>query len=145
MSNSAIGGRDENSHYESNGEYKSTHYLEETRVIGIYHANIWAENAAIPGGRDTRRMDFLWVRWFGIEPGHRSGSRKARLPKIGFVESTDDYAFSFVDPNLVIRVVHVIPSFKHGRTRRIFRSTPAGPRTFSNIRSSPTGRRPAGF
>ncbi len=75
------------------------------RVIGIYHANIWAENAAIPGGRDTRRMDFLWVRWFGIVPGHRSGSRKARLPKIGFVESTDDYAFSFLDPPHWLSVV----------------------------------------
>ena len=86
------------------------------RVIGIYHANVWAENAAIPGGRDTRRMDFLWVRWFGIEPAHRSRSRKARLPKLGFVESTDDYAFSFLDPALVIRGCHLIPAFAMGRS-----------------------------
>ena len=86
------------------------------RVIGIYHANIWAENPAIPGGRNTRRMDFLWVRWFGEELAYRPGFRKARLPKIGFVESTDDFAFSFIDPAKVIRGCHLIPAFKEGRT-----------------------------
>ena len=86
------------------------------RVIGVYHANIWAENTAIPGGRNPRRMDFLWVRWFGDEPGYRSGFRRARLPKIGFVESTDEFAFSFVDPANVIRGCHLIPAFNAGRS-----------------------------
>jgi hypothetical protein len=61
-------------------------------------------------------MDFLWVRWFGEEPDYRSGIRKARLPKIGFVESTDDFAFSFVDPANVIRGCHLIPAFNAGRS-----------------------------
>ena len=86
------------------------------RVIGIYHANVWAENPAIPGGKIARRMDFLWVRWFGDEPDYRPGFRKARLPKIGFVESTDDFAFSFVDPANVIRGCHLIPAFNAGRS-----------------------------
>ncbi|KJA17187.1 hypothetical protein HYPSUDRAFT_146877 [Hypholoma sublateritium FD-334 SS-4] len=89
------------------------------RVIGIYHANIWAENPAIPGGRKTRHMDFLWVRWFGDEPDYRSGFRRARLPKIGFVESTDDFAFSFVDPAMVIRGCHLIPAFNLGRSTQL--------------------------
>ena len=50
------------------------------RVLGIYHANIWAENSAIPGAKNTRRMDFLWVRWFGEEPDYLSGPHRARLP-----------------------------------------------------------------
>ena len=90
------------------------------RVIGIYHANVWAENPAIRGGRKTRRMDFLWVRWFGDEPDYRSGIRKARLPKIGFVESTDDFAFSFIDPAKVIRGCHLIPAFNAGRSNVLF-------------------------
>ena len=90
------------------------------RVIGIYHANIWAENPAIPGGRNTRRMDFLWVRWFGEELAYRPGFRKARLPKIGFVESTDDFAFSFIDPAEVIRGCHLIPAFSFGRSNMLF-------------------------
>ena len=39
------------------------------RVIGVYHANVWTEHPAIRDGRNVRRMDFLWVRWFGDEPG----------------------------------------------------------------------------
>jgi len=85
------------------------------RVLGVYHANVWAENSVIPGARNVRRMDFLWVRWFGEEPGYRSGFRRARLPKIGFVESSDEFAFSFVNPADVVRGCHLIPAFNAGR------------------------------
>ena len=44
-----------------------------TRVLGIYHANIWAENLVVPGARNVRHMDFLWVHWFGEVPDYRSG------------------------------------------------------------------------
>jgi len=86
------------------------------RVLGVYHANVWVENSAIRGGRNVRPMDFLWVRWFGEEPGYRSGFCQAHLPKIGFVESTDDFAFSFVDPANVVRGCHLIPTFSAGRS-----------------------------
>jgi hypothetical protein len=86
------------------------------RVLGVYHANIWAENSVIPGARNIRRMNFLWVRWFGEEPGYRSGFQQARLPKIGFVESTDEFAFSFVDPANVVRGCYLIPAFNAGRS-----------------------------
>jgi hypothetical protein len=86
------------------------------RVLGVYHANIWAENSVIPGARNVRRMDFLWVRWFGEEPGYRSGFCRARLPKIGFVESLDEFAFSFVNPADVVRGCHLIPAFNAGRS-----------------------------
>ncbi len=86
------------------------------RVIGIYHANVWAERMDIPGAGSVRRMEFLWVRWFGKEPQYISGSRGARLPKVGFVESTDEFAFSFVDPANVVRGCHLIPAFHEGRT-----------------------------
>jgi hypothetical protein len=62
------------------------------------------------------RMEFLWVRWFGFEPGrYRHGFHQARLPKIGFVESSDDYAFTFLDPGQVIRGAHITPAFSEGR------------------------------
>lgn len=86
------------------------------RVLGVYHANVWIENSAIHGGRNARRMDFLWVRWFGEEPDYRSGLRQAHLPKIGFVESTDEFAFSFIDPANVVRGCHLIPAFSAGRS-----------------------------
>ena len=55
------------------------------RVLGVYHANVWAENSLIPGARNARCMNFLWVCWFGDKPGYHSGFRRANLPKIGFV------------------------------------------------------------
>ena len=62
-------------------------------------------------------MDFLWVRWFGVEPGrYRHGIHYARLPKIGFIESTDPYAFTFLDPTQAIRGAHLIPAFSEGHT-----------------------------
>ena len=45
-----------------------------------------------------------------------SGFRRARLPAIGFVESTDDFAFSFVDPANVVHGCHLIPAFDTGRS-----------------------------
>ena len=86
------------------------------RVLGVYHANIWAENSAIAGARNVRCMDFLWVRWFGEEPGYCSGFQQARLPKIGFVESTDEFAFSFVDPANVVRRCYLTLAFNAGRS-----------------------------
>ncbi|KAF8156767.1 hypothetical protein B0H34DRAFT_789464 [Crassisporium funariophilum] len=72
--------------------------------------------ARVIGARGVRRMDFLWVRWLGKEHRYDSGSRRALLPKIGFVESTDEFAFSFVDPANVVRGCHLIPAFHEGRT-----------------------------
>ena len=86
------------------------------RVLGVYHANVWAENSVVSGARNTRRMDFLWVRWFGEEPSYHSGFRRARLPKIGFVESTDEFAFSFVDPANVVHGCHLILAFDAGQS-----------------------------
>jgi hypothetical protein len=64
-------------------------------------------------------MEFLWVRWFGVEPGYHWGFKTARLPKIGFVPNTDDMAFGFLDPSLVIRGCHLVPSFADGCTTKL--------------------------
>jgi hypothetical protein len=89
------------------------------RVLGDYHANTWAENSLIPGARNVRCMDFLWVRWFGEEPDYCLGFRRARLPKIGFVESTDEFSFSFVNPSNVVRRCHLIPAFDAGQSANL--------------------------
>ena len=69
-------------------------------------------------------MEFLWVRWFGVEPGrYRHGFHLAHLPKIGFVESSDEFAFSFLDPGQVIRGAHIMPAFSEGRTSTLLPAT----------------------
>jgi hypothetical protein len=89
------------------------------RVLGIYHAKIICSHPDVVGGNEVRRMEFLWVRWFGAEPGYTHGFRRAKLPKIGFVPSSDEYAFSFLDPRHVIRSCHLIPAFSCGRTTEL--------------------------
>lgn len=92
-------------------------------VIGIFHAMVSSSHAGVEE-KSFRHVDFLWVRWFGVEPGrYCHGFRYARLPKFGFVESTDDYAFTFLDPALVIRGVHMIPAFAKGRTTALLPAT----------------------
>ena len=62
-------------------------------------------------------MEILWVCWFGVEPGrYRSGFHLACLPKIGFVESSDEFTFTFLDPGQVIRGAHIMPAFSEGHT-----------------------------
>jgi len=85
------------------------------QVLGIYHADVsTTHEAALKNS--AQHIQFLWVRWLGAEPGHRSGSKIARLPKVGFVEDTDEDAFGFLDPDLIIRGSHLIPAFNSGRT-----------------------------
>ena len=64
-------------------------------------------------------MEFLWVRWLGIEPGYRPGSKIACLPKVGFIEATDEDTFGCLDPDLIIRGSHLIPTFDSGQTSNL--------------------------
>ena len=86
------------------------------RVIGIFHAYVSSNHPGVRG-KMLHPMDFLWVRWFGMEHDpYRHGFYHARLPKIGFVESSDEFAFTFLDPAQVIRGAHIMPVFSEGRT-----------------------------
>ena len=96
----------------------NTHPYWYAQVLGIYHMHVLTTHPAA-AKHSAQPMEFLWVRWLGIEPGYRSGSRVARLPKVGFVEVTDQDAFGFLDPDLVIRGSHLIPAFHSGRTRNL--------------------------
>ena len=91
-----------------------THPYWYAQVLGIYHANVSMSHPAAPK-HSAQHMEFLWVQWLGIEPGRWSGSQVACLPKIGFVEDTDDDTFGFLDPDLFIRGCHIIPDFNSGR------------------------------
>lgn len=80
-----------------------------------------------------RRMELLWVRWFGIVPSYRWGFKNARLPKIGFVPSDSGAAFGFLDPSLVLRACHLIPAFADGRTNSLLRHGPSVARENNNV------------
>jgi hypothetical protein len=92
------------------------------RILGVFHAKVLHTGPAAKN-RSVQHMEFLWVRWFGIEPDYTSGARVARLPKVGFVPDTDENAFGFLDPTLVLRGCHLVPAFMVGRTQSLLRTT----------------------
>ncbi|KAJ3515164.1 hypothetical protein NMY22_g14524 [Coprinellus aureogranulatus] len=93
------------------------------RVMGVYHVKVSTTHSKVPlRDRGIERMPFLFVRWMGAEPGYRFGFGNATLPKVGFVEHSDDFdnfAFGFLDPSQVIRGCHLIPDFESGRTSKL--------------------------
>ncbi|KAF9555012.1 hypothetical protein CPC08DRAFT_620033, partial [Agrocybe pediades] len=86
------------------------------RVLGIFHADVRHTGPLLKSAR-TQHIDFLWVRWFRLDSTYTSGWNVRRLHRIAFVpsDSLQDEAFGFIDPSAVLRAVHLIPAFAHGR------------------------------
>lgn len=91
------------------------------RILGIFHCQVHHIGPQAHN-RSIQNIEFLWVRWFGVEPKYRSGFKAARLPKIGFVPDTDPSAFGFLDPSYVLRGCHLSPSFASGRTTELLKT-----------------------
>ncbi|KAJ7097121.1 hypothetical protein B0H15DRAFT_920861 [Mycena belliarum] len=92
----------------------STHPFSYAQVVGIFHADIIH---AVPGSDGVpRRMEFLWVRRYRLDPTWRSGFRRKRLHRVEFLPADDPLAFGFLDPDEVIRGSHLIPAFSTGTT-----------------------------
>ena len=82
-----------------------------TWIIGIFHANV-RHIGPNSKSQDPVQMDFLFVRWFGRDLDPQPGWC---LICLGFVPGNDGSAFGFLDPNQVIRAIHLIPAFHWGR------------------------------
>jgi hypothetical protein len=93
------------------------------RIIGIFHTLVKYRGPG-PHSMEPQCFEFLFVRWFGRELGHRGGWKSRRLHRIGFVDADDDTAFGFLDPQDVIRGVHLIPAFEYGRTTALLPPSP---------------------
>ena len=91
------------------------------RVIGVFHAMVRFNS---PRARaitsQTQCMEFLWVRWYGIDYDSdtvKSAFQAKRMYQVGFLDS--DSAFGFINPSDVLRSVHLIPSFVSGQVSEI--------------------------
>ncbi len=83
------------------------------QVLGIHHAVISHSARRIL----KKRINFLHVRWFGVDPDWAAGDRAKRLDQIGFVPyDGDTEPFGFVNLQHVVRACHLIPAFAHGKT-----------------------------
>lgn len=94
---------------------KNAHPFWYAQVLGAFHASVFDTNTESVG-RSPQRMEFLWVRWLGVSPDHRSGFRHACLLRVGFASHNNPDAFGFLDPLHVIRGCHLIPVFADGKT-----------------------------
>jgi hypothetical protein len=88
------------------------------RVLGLFHAKV-LHTGPTAVNRSVQHMEFLWIRWFGVEQNYIAGSHVVRLPKIGFVPDTDEDAFGFLDPSLVLWGCHLVPAFAAGQTNNL--------------------------
>ena len=84
------------------------------RIVGIFHAMV-IQTSLKSKSREPKKMEFLFVRWFGLDSKEIRGWEAKKLHQIGFVEG--DAAFGFVDPRDIICVVHLIPRFAQGQTK----------------------------
>jgi hypothetical protein len=87
------------------------------RIIRIFHVDVWDCNDGAM--EKPRRMEFLFVRWFGRDAKFLSGWSAKCLPRIGFITGEDPNAFGFLDPDVIIRGVHLIPAFHSGKTQEL--------------------------
>lgn len=85
------------------------------QVIRIFHVNVRYFG---PGStsHEAKWMNDLFVQWFGRCINSPAGFIAHRLHHIGFVEEGDPDVFGFIDPDVVLRGIHLIPSFVHGHT-----------------------------
>lgn len=92
------------------------------RILGVFHTKV-LHTGEHAHNRSVQHVEFLWVRWFGMEQRYRSGFKAARLPKVGFVSEGDPSgAFGFLDPSLVLRGCHLVPAFASGRTNILLKT-----------------------
>jgi len=90
-------------------------------VLSVFHVDVQHSGKE---SRDFRFkwMEFLWVWWLGVVPERPFGWKHAKLPKVGFVLDSDEFTFGFLDPSLVVRGCHLIPSFVDGKTGDLLRA-----------------------
>jgi hypothetical protein len=83
------------------------------RVLGIYHVNaIYTGEGMLD--YNTRRVDFLWVRWFRYVGSRSCTWNDLRLDSVDFPPMATEGTFGFVDPRDVLRGCHIIPTFACG-------------------------------
>jgi len=86
-----------------------------SQILGIFHAVVmYTEPRSHCELPQPQRMEFLFVQWFGCNLKHCRGWRNKWLHQIGFVDSDDDAPFGFLDPQEVLRGVHLISAFYYG-------------------------------
>jgi hypothetical protein len=87
------------------------------RVRGIFHARAFLNDPTSMAPARMQDIEFVWVRYLGIQYQFKRGFKYKRLPIVGFVDPTTDETspFDFIDPKDIIRSSHLIPDWTSGQ------------------------------
>lgn len=87
------------------------------RVLGVFHCEI-RHRGPLSKTDGAQTIQFLWVRWYGLDEDELNTFKSRRLPQVGFIEPGYDTspAFGFIDPSEVIRAVHLLPNVLEERS-----------------------------
>ncbi|KAL4261253.1 hypothetical protein AB1N83_010639 [Pleurotus pulmonarius] len=102
------------SHEDDDESMANQHPLWYGRIVQILHVVVHHPRLPQP-----QHFDVLWVRWFGRDTTFKAGFSRRRLHRIGFIAIDDAMSFGFLDPNEVIRAIHIIPAFHYGTTQAL--------------------------
>ena len=95
-------------------------------ILGIFHVNIkhTGPNSRTP---HVQKIEVIFVRWFGRDSSYAAGWSARRLHCVGFLSADSPGAFDFIDPFDIIRGVHMIPAFAHGKISELGKSVTRRP------------------
>ncbi|THV06114.1 hypothetical protein K435DRAFT_849214 [Dendrothele bispora CBS 962.96] len=103
------------------------------RIVSLFHVRV---RHLGPRSRNTseQKMDVAWVRWYHYDSTYESGWQAKQLHGLHFYPSPSPEAFGFIDPAQIIRAVHILPCFTHGRTEEYLPAESVGRvyQTFDN-------------
>ncbi|KAK7064901.1 hypothetical protein R3P38DRAFT_3302318 [Favolaschia claudopus] len=100
-------------------EDDTSHPFSYCRVLGIFHVDV--VHNVTGASKVPTTVEVLWVRRFRRDTSYRAGFKAKRLHRLQFLPGDSPDAFGFLNPDEVIRGVHLIPAFAHGRTHDLLR------------------------
>ncbi|PPR03767.1 hypothetical protein CVT24_007510 [Panaeolus cyanescens] len=97
---------------------ENDHPFSYARIFRLFHVDITYHCQDGRSFMVPKTFDIAWVRWLQIDEEHNSGWEARRLHRVHFVphNTLQSAAFGFVNPDDIIRGVHLIPAFAHGTT-----------------------------
>ena len=89
---------------------KNAHPYWYTCIVGIFHTMVTHKGSNLRWSK-PKKMEFLFVQWFGLDTDEVGEWKAKRLHQISFLDGNNPSAFGFLDPADVIHAVHLIPQF----------------------------------
>lgn len=99
-----------NSRYTRDSRHVEHPYLY-GKILGIFHADVCYAGPRLGFPPAYHRLDFVWVNWYQFLPAKTEFS----LDRLSLSRPDELHSLSFVDPDDILRAVHLIPQFSLGK------------------------------